>query len=81
MDGISPNLLGYITGTSLRADLDFGNLDLIFKVIGGLRWQFLVPIISHEPIDGISPNLHEYITGTSLRADQILVTLTSFSRS
>ena len=107
MDGISPNLHGYIIGTSLielirfwwpwphfqghwrtymtiscthyiswtnewnftklawihhwdkfKSWLDFGDLDLIFKVTGGLRWKFLVPVISPEPMDGISPNLH-----------------------
>ena len=44
----------------------FGDLDLIFKDTGGLRWQFLVPTISHESVDGIAPNLHGYIIGTSI---------------
>ena len=38
-------------------------------------------MISLEPIDGISPNINGYIIKTSLRSYQILVTLTSFSRS
>ena len=50
--------------------LDFGDLDLIFKVTGGLTWQFLVPTISPEPMDGISPNFRGYMIWTSLRAEQ-----------
>ena len=56
----------------LKSWLGFGNLDLIFKVTGGLTWQTLVPTISHEPVDDIQPpNMPEYIFGTSLRADLI----------
>ena len=57
-------------GDKLKSLLDFGDLDLIFKVIA-----------SFEPVDGFSSNLQQYITVTSLRADKILVTLTPFSRS
>ena len=35
---ISPNLHGYIIETSLKAWLDFSDLDLIFKVTGGLKY-------------------------------------------
>ena len=52
-----------------KSYIGFGDLDLIFKVTGGLIEQTLVPTISHEPVKGIQSNLPEYIFGTSLRAD------------
>ena len=66
--------------------LDFGDLDLIFKVTPAL-WNSnfdrkkLVCILYLEPIAGILPNWHTYIIRTRKRSDWILVTLTSFSRS
>ena len=65
----------------LKSWLGFGDLDLIFKVTGGFRWQITIPTISLEPFDRIPPNLPGYIIGTRLKADQVLVTLTTFSRS
>ena len=41
----------------------------------------LVCTLSPEPIDGFCPNLHRNTIGKLERSDQILVTLTSFSRS
>ena len=37
MDGFSPNLYRCSTWTSFMSCLDFGDLDLIFKVTGGLE--------------------------------------------
>ena len=41
----------------------------------------LMCTLSHESIDGIWPNYHRYFIGIGERSDQILVTLTSLSRS
>ena len=66
--------------------LDFGDLDLIFKVTPAL-WNSnfdrkkLVCTLSLEPMAGILPNQHTYIIRTWKRIDWILVTLTSFSTS
>ena len=64
----------------LKSWLAFSDLELVFKVTGGFKWQILVPKISHEPVDGIPQNLPSYIIWASLRADYVLLTLTSFSR-
>ena len=61
--------------------LDFGYLDLIFKVtvalwlvsVSAVRFHFHA--LSPEPVDGFWPNLHRYIAGRRERVE-ILVALT-----
>ena len=43
MDGIFTKLAWIHYWDKFKSWLDFGDLDLIFKVTGGLKWKFLVP--------------------------------------
>ena len=51
--------------------LDFGDLDPIFKVTGGLMvvWKWLFCILSPEWMDRFWPNLYSYIVVTGARTD------------
>ena len=64
--------------------LDFGDLDLIFKVTAveklKILWHFLVCTISSEPVVGFLPDFHDYIIGTYKGIDYILVPWPNFQR-
>ena len=63
----------------LKRSIDFGDLDLIFKVTArlnppNLTQKVFVCMLSHGPLDGMLPNLQAYINETGSIGYYILVT-------